>query len=421
MNSHFQADIQSETAKLEGVILHNPGSEVENMTPANAERALYSDILNLLIARKEYEQLSLVLQRLTRVFQIKDLLTDILDLPDARSFLLKDICEGRSECTLQAELSSLSSSDLATILIEGVPLRKDNLSKYLSAERFELRPLHNFFFTRDAAITIGDEVLIGNMANHVRVRESQIMEAIFRFHPTLKTKVVKASDNLTKFGKIFIEGGDIQVASKNILLSGIGLRTTAGGIDFIIDHYKNKGEIQHILVQELPHEPESFIHLDMAFTFLSNNECLVYEPLILEPNRFQTIQIDIDRGKVKIRPVKNLIHALEDLGMELNPVLCGGRADSYTQEREQWHSGANFFSFAPGKAIGYNRNVHTLEDLNKNGYEIIPASDVILGKNHPDNYKKCIITIDGSELARGGGGARCMTMPVRRQSEQPIS
>ena len=43
-------NIQSEIGELEGVILHTPGAEVENMTPGTAQRALYSDILNLSIA-----------------------------------------------------------------------------------------------------------------------------------------------------------------------------------------------------------------------------------------------------------------------------------------------------------------------------------------------------------------------------------
>ena len=65
--------INSEIGKLEGVIIHTPGSELENMTPENAERALYSDILNLSIASKEYTQLSGVLKKVARVYEVKKL------------------------------------------------------------------------------------------------------------------------------------------------------------------------------------------------------------------------------------------------------------------------------------------------------------------------------------------------------------
>ena len=54
----LKINIQSEIGKLNAVLLHSPGAEVENMTPRNAQRALYSDILNLSIAQREYEQLS---------------------------------------------------------------------------------------------------------------------------------------------------------------------------------------------------------------------------------------------------------------------------------------------------------------------------------------------------------------------------
>jgi len=46
---------------------------------------------------------------------------------------------------------------------------------------------------------------------------------------------------------------------------------------------------------------------------------------------------------------------------------------------------------------------------------VIPATDVISGSINIDDFSKYIITIAGSELARGGGGARCMSMPVRRK------
>jgi arginine deiminase len=143
---------------------------------------------------------------------------------------------------------------------------------------------------------------------------------------------------------------------------------------------------------------------------------MVYEPLILGTNRFHTIHIQVDNGKVAdISERVNLVQALSKLGIEMNPVHCGGKVGDWTQEREQWHSGANFFAFAPGQVIGYERNVHTLEQLNQNGFEVIPAKD-ILGGSHQIPKGKCVITIPGSELARGGGGARCMTMPIRRKN-----
>ena len=125
--------------------------------------------------------------------------------------------------------------------------------------------------------------------------------------------------------------------------------------------------------------------------------------------------MQIDNGKVtKISPVNNIITALRKLGMDIEPVICGGKSDDWDQEREQWHSGANFLAFAPGKVLSYARNVHTLEELSKKNFEIIPAQDVIDRKTDLEKTDKCVVTIEGSELPRGGGGPRCMTMPLRR-------
>lgn len=410
-------DVRSEIGDLEGVVLHTPGHEVENMTPKNAERALYSDILNLSVAGKEYEQFREVLKKLTKTFQVEDLLRNILSNEKIKTNLLDRLCKFEQRPDVLDYLMQLSHKELSRQLIQGVVEKKDTLTKYLSRERYALRPLHNFFFTRDASMAVLDDVLIGRMANNVRERESFIMEAIFDYHDTFKTRTVNPLNKKNCSPETSIEGGDVLIARDDILLIGDGSRTTSQGIDFIIEQLVQQGEKdRHILVQELPYHPESFIHLDMVFTMLNKDECMVYEPLILKTNKYQTIHIHIQNGKVcSIKEEENLLKALKRLGMDLKPIMCGGTKDSWIQEREQWHSGANFFAVAPGKVIGYGRNEYTIEEMNNHGYEILPAKDIIEGKVEADKYKKYVISLDGSELPRGGGGARCMTMPVRRK------
>lgn len=410
--------INSEFGKLEGVIVHTPGSEVENMTPENAERALYSDILNLSIASTEYSQLTGVLKKITQVFEIKQMLQDVLENPIAKTRLLNEICSHEGLTGICDSLAERDAKELAALLIEGIPLERNSLTNYLSQERFLLRPLHNLFFTRDAAMGMNGSMLIGRMANRVRERESMIVEAIFNFHPSLETTTINPIRPLQDSPvdvKATLEGGDFQVIRDDVFVIGAGMRTSTQGIDFILETLKDYKEGHyHVIVQELPSKPESFIHLDMVFTCLDKDSCMVYDPVVYSMSRYKTIHIQIDNGKVKINEQPNILEALKKLGIHLKPVFCGGKKDQWIQEREQWHSGANFFAFEPGKIIGYERNVHTLEELSNNGYEVLKAEDFINSRVNADNYKRCVITIAGSELARGGGGARCMTLPVRR-------
>jgi len=410
-------NVRSEIGELEGVILHTPGREVENMTPKNAERSLYSDILNLSVASREYDQFAGVLGKLTRTFQVQELLTDILTNDKIKESLLDKICRFEQRGEIRDYLLALDPEHASRQLVQGVVEVKDTLTKYLNRERYTLRPLHNFFFTRDAAMCVLDDVLIGRMANDVRERESFIMEAIFDYHEVFKTRTVNPLNRKPLDPSLSIEGGDVLVARDDILLIGNGSRTTSQGIDFILEQLiRQKEKERHIIVQELPHQPESFIHLDMVFTLLNRDECMVYEPLIFKRNKYQTIHIYIENGKVsRIKEEENILAALRDLGMELTPIYCGGRRDPWIQEREQWHSGANFFAVGPGRLIGYERNVYTLEEMSRHGYEIHKARDILEDRVGPDHKGKYVIALEGSELPRGGGGARCMTMPVSRK------
>lgn len=426
MSKIVEVNVQSEIGKLNGVILHTPGEEVENMTPENAERALYSDILNLSIARKEYKQLSEVLGKITKTYQVKDLLTNILKDDAIKLEVLNRIekiepfiAEVTPKGSIKDQLLDEDAEDLARLLIEGVEMKRDTLTKFLNKDWYDLRPLHNFFFTRDASMSMYNEVLIGRMANAVRDREAIIMQSIFDFTPGFNTKTLNLATTPDPLRKLTIEGGDVQIARDDILVIGNGTRTSTRAIDALMYNFINRNEdkVQHILVQELPHSPESFIHLDMVFTFLDKNKCMVYEPLIMSPGNYQTVHIKIQHGKlISIRREKTLLHALKKLGMDLEPVYCGGEDETWNMEREQWHSGANFFCVAPGKVLGYARNNYTVEAMNNAGFEIIRANDVISNKVDLSKYEKYMITIEGSELPRGGGGARCMTMPINRDA-----
>jgi len=409
--------VHSEIGKLRGVIIHPPGPEVENMTPGNAERALYSDILNLSVAGKEYRQLECLLEKVTSTFRVTDLLRDILRSPEIREKIIKKVCYSEGYPGLIDKLLALDENTLSVQLIQGVPLDRTTLSDYLSDDHFSLKPLHNFFFTRDASVAVGGIILVSKMASRIRARETLIMQAIYDYHPRFRVKTVSPDGNGRENSGMTIEGGDLIIASENIVLAGLGSRTNVAGIDFLIKMLAERKEKQHVLVQELPSKPESFIHLDMVFTILDHDSCMVFEPLILKSKRYQTIRIDIEGGKVvSIKNVDNLVAGLSSLGMHLKPSFCGGQKDMMVQEREQWHSGANFFAIGPGRLIGYNRNHHTLEDLNASGYEIIKSKDFLDGKTDSGSYAKSVLTIDGAELSRGGGGVRCMTMPFSRES-----
>lgn len=410
-------DLRSEFGRLECVVVHTPGPEVESMSPSYASRALYSDILNLTIARREYDAFRGTLARVSRVVELEDLLRESLQHAQARKELLDALCPADYP-GLREELDALDASHLSKLMLEGVPRPQQRLQDFLSEDRYIIPPLYNFYFMRDAAMCVGDCVLLGKMASRVRLGETKIMETILRYSDTLRADVLRPWEAPNP-ENVRIEGGDVHVAREDILLIGNGARTTPGGVDFLISQLVKRGlkKKLHVLVQELPLQPESFIHLDMVFTLLGPEDCMVYEPVIRGNSTLRTIHIEVEpNGKTQIRYCRDLVYELNALGLNVKPIVCGGVADPWHQEREQWHSGANFVAFAPGKVLGYARNRYTVDELAARGFEVLRAEEVASGEKNPRDVKKCVVVLDGSELPRGGGGCRCMTFPVRRSA-----
>ncbi|MCB9516525.1 MAG: arginine deiminase family protein [Candidatus Krumholzibacteriia bacterium] len=415
MDAPLALDLRSEVGRLEAVLLHEPGPEIENMAPRHAARALYSDILSRRAALRDYAEMRGVLERVAQCFQLRDLLAEVLADPNVSEGLVETICRNEGQSTLRPALAALEPAELARQLIEGVVLPQDTLTRFLTDERYALQPLHNLFFMRDTGAALGERFVSARMANAVREREALLVATVMRHHPRFRAPVVELPLGLDRSGDVSVEGGDLLVAREDLLIVGLGARTSPQAVDCIVSACHDRHERWDLVIQELPREPESFIHLDMVFTLLDRDACLVYEPVLLRPNPLQTVHMRIEGGRVTgIRRETNLLDTLRRLGLDLEPVLCGGAGDAWVQEREQWHSGANAFAVAPGQVLMYGRNQRTVEELDRHGFAVIEAAELLAGRAALPEAGRAVVTIGGAELARGGGGCRCMTLPLRR-------
>lgn len=402
-------NVASETGRLRAVLLHRPGVEIERMTPLNAAHALYSDILNKPIVDCEYHYFSGVLEKWTQVYYVEDILEELLENSEIRRHLVEESCDmDNCDDDLSGQLMEMDSKALAAILIEGL---EDPEWDGSDDDRYLLKPLYNLFFTRDASSTVYNRVLINSMSFEVRKRETLIYEAIFKHFFKVDTLNAMQWDRDAR-----TEGGDVQIASPDLLCIGQGIRTNTKGIKYLAQTFAKERPKFNILVQELPQKPESFIHLDMVFTFLGKHQCMAFEPMLKKSGLFagkDTTLITIDNGKISYSKVPNIVKGLESLGWDIAPVVGGG-SDPWVQLREQWHSGANFFSLGDGKIMGYRRNTHTIDALDKAGFAVLKAEDIVEGRVDMDSYDRFVAAFPGSELPRAGGGARCMTMPILR-------
>ena len=413
-----EVNVTSETGRLRAVLLHRPGVEIERMTPLNCAHALYSDILDKMNVDIEYNRFRGVLEHWAQVYYVEDILQELLRDEKIREHLVMESVfnyghrpiklSGNTNDRLAEELMAMDNAKLARVLIQGY---ENPQWEGITDNRYLLEPLYNLLFTRDASSAIYNRVLINSMSFEVRERESLIYEAIFRHFFGVEMLNAMAWNKWAR-----TEGGDVQIAGPDLLCIGQGIRTNAKGIEYLAQTFAREREHFNILVQELPHKPDSFIHLDMVFTFLGQHQCMAFEPMLKKTGLFagkDTTLITIDHGKVSYRNVPNIVEGLRGLGWDIEPVLGGG-SDPWVQLREQWHSGANFFALGDGKIMGYRRNTHTIDALDKAGFAVLNAEDIVSGKVDMASYDKFVAAFPGSELPRAGGGARCMTMPILR-------
>ena len=419
----MQLNVTSEIGRLKSVLVHLPGREIDVMIPPMMNQLLFDDILYGQVAREEHRRFQQLIRFIApEVIDIQDLLEDVLESDEGKRLVIRDLEKrkifGRK---LASALREQPAALLAQTLIGGIPHERDGKGELPS---FDLLPVPNYFFMRDPQVVIGNGVVVCGMATQARSRESLLSGYVFAHHPLFResrrwsdfTAGIAPGREHTRMPTI--EGGDILVPSRDLLLVGVTERTNRAGVRQLATSLREAGsEVRTIIVVELPRQ-RSFMHLDTVFTFTSRNECLIYPPVIL-PGGSQAATvttIDLTKKGISYSPQKSLLAALKKRGFDLDPIYCGGRS-AVDQQREQWTDGANAFTLAPGIILLYERNVRTAEELAAHGYHIVYEDDLLLGRTELETWTdtKYAIQMAGHELSRARGGPRCMTMPLVRE------
>jgi arginine deiminase len=398
--------VTSEIGRLRAVVCHSPGPELATVTPGNRADYLFDDILDLGLARKEHGVFTSVLERFTDVLYVSDLLKEALTVPAVMDGLMTAAGDAIRE---RAEGAGVD--EVVSLFVQGEEHIGGSLAHLVNEAGYSLPPLPNLFFTRDSAAVVGGHVVVASMRHEVRWTEELLARTLFRHHPRLSNQGIVYDGSSERRLNVRVEGGDVHVLRHDLLLVGLSERTSAAGIDLLAQRLFDQVGVTDIVVVLLPAH-RSAIHLDMVWTALDRELCCVYPPYFIGPTRRPVVHLQKDRAGV--REVDGLFSVLKELGCRMEPLFCGGERRTM-QEREQWGSGCNFVAVAPGQVIAYGRNEHTLKAMADGaGFRVITADEFLALDELPAPGDRVAITFDGSELVRGGGGPRCMTMPVLR-------
>ena len=401
----------SEIAPLKKVLMHRPGDEFLNLTPNTLERLLFDDIPYLKIAQQEHDAYANALRAEgVEVVYLTDLAAEALEAGGRtvrKKFLEQFIAEAGVTSPKVAKhcfdyLNAIKDTkEMIKKCIAGIDISElKKLGKvsgfYATRDtgRMIIDPIPNLYFQRDPMATVGYGATLHKMWSVTRTRESIFMEYVYQYHPFYEdTKLYYDREE-----PYCIEGGDIQVLSKEVVAIGISQRTEPDAIaDFARRLFKDKkNEFKYVLAIDIPDE-RSFMHLDTVMTQVDVDKFAVQDAIM----DISTIyEITPGRGgEIEIVEIRQSLQKVLEKYLHLNKVelIKCGNGKRIDAEREQWSDGVNLLCVRPGVVIAYDRNFVTNQTLKKHGVKVIE--------------------IPSSELSRGRGGSHCMSMALVREED----
>jgi len=396
----------SEIGKLNKVLLHRPGKELEALTPNTMERLLFDDIPYLKVAQEEHDIFANILREngVEPIYYVEETAKAIVDIKVREQFLndflrmSKITSEGLKESIMEL-LMPMDPEDIVRKLIEGI--KKSELKEHTKVTSlydliqsdypFVSDPMPNLYFTRDPGACVGNGLNLHHMHTRARRRESLFLKYLFEYNHDFAVDGDKLWYNL--FDDYSIEGGDVLVLSNEVVAIGLSERTTVAGIEKFAKNLLSGSDYKKVLVFDIP-KSRAFMHLDTVFTMIDYDKFTIH-PEIEGPLSVYEITLGADK-ELNFRAVSDELHKILAKELHLPAVdliRCGG-GDMMAAQREQWNDGSNTLCIAPGTVVTYERNYVTNDLLDRKGIKVL--------------------SMPSAELSRGRGGPRCMSCPVNR-------